>query len=380
MRSRRTVQVLMAMSVAVALLVTGCSGASSDNGAAGDKTAGLTTVRIGVTPYYEYQWWTIAKSLGLDKEQGLDFKLVTNTTAGQSITTAFRGDVDIASTCHACNMPLLKSTPTMRDWIITNQFKGFILVGRNGKTDTFEELSKTMSDEQTKEQILNSFKGKTFDVVASERKALLTSALQQVGMSIDDIKMLNFSDDSQAALAFAGGTGDFYIGSLPEEAKFLADPEKYVNVGGLEVLGDAALWFSTMVSTDKWLKDNEKTALKTLAVWYRVMEYLNKAPEKVIPEYTKVMNKVTASSFSQGEIEDVLSKLELFATLKQAGTEFYTPSSPTYYMKSVKHYIEDNKSVLPADYAADKYILDEVYYKKLMADTKLVEWVNSPTK
>ena len=58
-----------------------------------------------------------------------------------------------------------------------------------------------------------------------------------MGIGIDEVQLLNFADDQKAATAFLSGTGDFYIGSLPQERRLLSMEDRFVNAGGSEVLG-----------------------------------------------------------------------------------------------------------------------------------------------
>jgi len=362
----------------ITLLATLALGGCASPGAEGADGSGTTTVKIGMAPYFEYQPWVLADQLGLDEEQGLDFQFTNYTSTDKAVVAAYRGDLDIAPSCQACTLPLMGQLPDIREWMITNQFKGFILIGRAGETETFEELSKEVGDEEAKKQILESLRGKEFAIRSSSYLSLLTAALEQVGMTTDDITIIDFQSDSQAALAFIGGTGDYYIGSLPEEAKLLASPDKYVNAGGTDVLGDAGLWFSTMNATEKWLTENEDLAVKLLAVWYRTMTYMADDPDTMVPMFADAINEATSATLSDDDIAYITTELERFATLDQAETEFYDPESPTYFMKAMDFYVPASADVLPDDYDVDTAVQNAEFFQRLLDDDDLVEWINSP--
>jgi len=335
-------------------------------------------VKIGITPYFEYQPWVIAHELGLDKQQGINLEFTNYDNSAKAAVAAYRGDIDLASNYLAGSFALMKQLPTLQDFMITNQFKGFILIGRAGEATSYEELTKTWNESDAKDQILKSLKGKTFDIVQPNYQALLSSALDQVGLSIDDIKINNFATDAQAAVAFEGGTGDYYIGGLPQEAKMLQTPGKYVKVGGSEVLGPAALWFSSMAAKKSWLDAHADTTKKLLAIWYRTMRYLQEKPEKAMPLFTAAVNKATSSSLSVETVTSIVNSLERFATLPQAQKEFYDSSSATYYKTSADFYVKENKSVLPADYDESASISAPKHIQRLVTDTPLVEWIDKP--
>jgi ABC-type nitrate/sulfonate/bicarbonate transport system substrate-binding protein len=375
-KNRLSKAIIASVAVITVASLTGC--AQGSTAADGDET---TTVQVGIAPYFEYQPWIVADKLGLDEEQGIDLQFTNFAGTDKAVIAAYRGDVDIAANCLACSLPLMEQVPELEDWMITNQFKGFIVIGRTGKTETFAQLSESAGEEEAKEAILESMKGKSFAMRSASYKALVIAALDQVGLTIDDIKIIDFQSDSQAALAYAGGTGDFYIGSLPEEAKLLSEPEKYVNVGGTEVLGDAGLWFSSMAAKGSWLEENTETTDKLLAIWYRTMRYMAEEPDSTLPLFADAINEAAASKLPLSEITTITTELERFATLDQAEAEFYNPSSPTYYKKSLDFYVEGNKDVLPADYDPEASVTAPKFFEEgLLANAELVDWVNNPLK
>lgn len=373
MRTKRLTRVLIAAAIATGLVAaaSGCSPSGSAN-------SSETTVKIGITPYFEYQPWVVAHELGLDKQQGINLEFTNYDNSAKASVAAYRGDIDLASNYLAGSYALLKQLPTLQDFMITNQFKGFILVGRTGSADSYATLSKEKGADAAKQQILTSLKGKTFDIVQPNYEALLSSALDQVGLSIKDIKINNFASDAQAAVAFEGGNGDYYIGGLPQEAKMLESPDKYVNVGGSDVLGPAALWFSSMAAKKSWLDDNKATTNKLLAIWYRTMRYMQEKPDEALPLFTDAVNKATSSSLSVKTVTSIVTDLERFATLPQAQKEFYSSSSDTYYKTSADFYAKENKSVLPADYDQSESISAPKHVDALIADQSLMKWLNKP--
>ena len=64
-------------------------------------------------------------------------------------------------------------------------------------------------------------KGKSFAIVKVNHGPMVDSALQQVGLSLDDVEVLNFPDHPTAGFAFESGEGDFYTGALPQQIRLL---------------------------------------------------------------------------------------------------------------------------------------------------------------
>ncbi|MBB3594914.1 ABC-type nitrate/sulfonate/bicarbonate transport system substrate-binding protein [Rhizobium sp. BK529] len=336
----------------------------------------LKTVKIGITPYFDYMPWVLAKDMGLDQQLGLNFELVTVATTPQGVAAMRQGSVDVVSSCHVCDFPLYKSVPSLRSWLITDQFKGFIIIGRTG-TETYESVVAGSDPQLAKEKILKGFSGKTFALMPASFRPLLSSALSQVGMKYEDVKILEFGDDAAAALAFQRGEGDYYMGSLTQEIKLLARPDKYVNVGGQEILGPAGLWYSTMVSSQEWLNANEDTVLKMSAIWSRLARYMNEKYDETAPKLIAVNNERAAASFTPEDFK-IMFGLLTFPTLDVAGKTVFNPESDLYWKRSVSFYEQKNASDLPAGVKADDKALEEVYFQKLKANAKLVEWINAP--
>lgn len=360
--------------VVAAFVIASCSSASGGS----SNASKVETVRIGSGPYFEYQPWVVAHELGLDKQQGLDLQISNIASTQTAALAAKRGDLDIVASCHACDFPIFKAVPDLQDFMITDQFKGFILVGRKGAAQTFTDLSGKVGADTAKQQILQSLKGKTFVMHKVSYESLLTAALDQVGLSANDIKIADFPDDASAGLAFSRGEGDYYIGSLPQEAKLLQSPDQYVNVGGTDILGPAGLWYSTMASTSGWLGAHKATVNKLLAVWYRTMTYLKQQPDKVMPIFTKAINKAAASNLPEDQVKYIVTNLDFFPTLDEAKSSVYGHSSPLYFQKSVTFYEQGNKSVLPSNFDASRSIVDEKYFNDFNGEKALVDWANAP--
>jgi ABC-type nitrate/sulfonate/bicarbonate transport system substrate-binding protein len=67
--------------------------------------AELIPVRVGMTPFFDYQFWSVAKQFGWDKELGLDLQFTWLTQSGPSIQALANGSLDQVNTCVVCNFP-----------------------------------------------------------------------------------------------------------------------------------------------------------------------------------------------------------------------------------------------------------------------------------
>lgn len=205
---------LAAAAAAMALAVTAC-GQSTSTGGGGkvQKTGGVQTVTMGLQPLWEYSPWVYAHQIGLDKQMGMNFKFTWLPTVAPEVEAMQRGSLNFVSSCTACNFPFYKTAPGLRDTLITDQYKGFILVGRKGAPTYSGLIAKGDSPAQAKAAIYKYIKGKTFIFPKPVFGALVNGMLKHAGLSPNDVKIIDEASDAQAATAFFKGTGDFFLGA-----------------------------------------------------------------------------------------------------------------------------------------------------------------------
>jgi ABC-type nitrate/sulfonate/bicarbonate transport system substrate-binding protein len=337
------------------------------------------TVKFGLTPVFDYQPWAIAHELGMDKELGINIEMINITSAGNGVAAMRQGSLDVTSIAQVAAFPFYKAIPTLRTWVILNQYKGFIVVGRKGKTETFDSLVGSLGPQKAKERILQSMKGKSFAIYGTNFQSLVKAALSQVGLTLNDVKLVEFPDDPKAALAFESGVGDFFLGTLPQEAKLLAQSDRYINVGGHEILGPAGLWYSSMVGLEPWLTNNKDTVMKLLAIWYRVSRYINERSDVIIPIWTRIIDERAAASFSVAQVKTITG-LMWFPNTADAKAKVFSPDSELYWRRSMDYYVAQNKDKLPDDFGGDKYNYEQVYFEELLKNAALMQWIQAPLK
>jgi ABC-type nitrate/sulfonate/bicarbonate transport system substrate-binding protein len=329
---------------------------TAETPATGEAPAELTKVRLGLTPYPMYPLYSIAKELGIDKEFGLDIetKVFTGTaTAAQALT---RGDMDITSSCIAEHLAAVKGSPSITNFTPLGNFKGFFFVGREKDFTPWEELVAKVGVEAAKVQRLNEYKGKTFCIIP-QRKPLIVDALNQVGLTEKDVKFMNFADDAKAATALLSGTGDIYIGSLPQQ-RAITQEKGYVNVGGAEILGPAGLWFDTMTSTDDFMTKHRETALRMLAVQFATVAEFDRDTDNIAKIGSKYHTQNSSIDTPPEEWKLFMTKFDDYVSLEEAKEGFYNPESKLYWKIAVEY----NINALIADGTLDKGTSPDKYF------------------
>ncbi|HMN84414.1 MAG TPA: hypothetical protein PKA74_00260 [Bauldia sp.] len=362
------------MLAAVAAMATGLL-----FGSAGVQAEEQSVVRVGMTPFFDYQFFSVAKEYGWDKELGLDLQFEWLTQSGPSIQALANGSLDTVNTCVVCNFPFYESVPEMENFLTVNQFKGFVVIGRVGQSKTYAEFLAELGDpEKAKLATIEQMKGKTFPIYLANYQPLLTAVFEQAGLSLDDIKTVNFADDEKAALAFISGEGEFYMGGLPSEINLLMNhADQFQLIGGAEILGPAGLWYSNVASTADWLAKNEKTALKLMAMSYRYNRYVQEKIDQIMPIVVKAMNDHSGVATDVDSLKFIFDKFLEFRTYQQDAETTYDPASPLFWENSAKYYVAKSTE-LPkgADYAAKNPL--NAWYEKFVADKELLAWVDAP--
>ena len=341
----------------------------------------LIPVKVGMTPFFDYQFWSVAKEFGWDKELGLDLQFTWLTQSGPSIQALANGSLDQVNTCVVCNFPFYESVPEMVDYLTVNQFKGFVVLGRQGESKSYQEFLTELGDpEKAKVATIQQFKGKTFPIYLANYEPLLTAVLEQGGLALSDVTTINFPDDEKAALAAISGEGDFYMGGLPSEINLLMNhPDQFKLIGGSEILGPAGLWYSNIATTKDWLAKNEEVALKIMAMSYRYNRYIQEDITTVLPIVNEAMNAHSGVATDPTELKFIFDNFLEFRTYQQDKTTTYDPASPLFWEQSAKYYVSKSKD-LPA--GADYLLTNPLneWFQKFLTQQALLDWVDAPLK
>jgi ABC-type nitrate/sulfonate/bicarbonate transport system substrate-binding protein len=367
-------KVMLVLVLAALIAASGWAGGKAESGE-------LKKVHVGATPFFDYQFWSVAKEWGWDKELGLDLQMTWMTQSGPSIQALANGSLDTINTCVVCNFPFYESVPDMVDFLTVNQFKGFVVIGRKGQSKTYQEFLKELGNaDAARKAAISQLKGKTMPMYTANYVPMLKGLLEQVSLDVKDVNVINFPDDEKAAIAMIGGTGDYFMGGLPSEINLIMNhPNDFQLIGGSEILGPAGLWYSNIASTNKWLAANEDTALRIMALSYRYNRYVNEDIDKVMPIVAKAMNEHSGVATDVEELKFIFRTFLEFRTYQKELVDTYNPQSPLYWKNSGDYFVK-RSSELPAN--ADVVARNplEAWQKKFMARKDLLKWVDKPLK
>ena len=370
------------MSLIAALGIAAGFGTSSSA-----KADDLTEVIIETQPYYDFKFFDVAKELGIDKEFGLDVTILT-TPEQFSWRKLVRGDVDIAASCPTCVLPAIGELPNLRDFMINQVFKGFVPIGRlkDGKPErpTYSGfLAENGGDVQAAlVSFAKSLKGSSWTVTPEIQKANMQLMLAKGGLTLDDVEIIPFPDETKSALGFIHGEGDYYFGSLPQSVRLVSAPElegQFVIAGSSDLFPTA---FGTFAAMQEWLDENEETAVRLYAVWFRTTRYLYEEPDRLLEIIGESLKAATGGLLTSEATNAALVKFNYFPLFENARKTYFDPGSPTYFATANEELFTEaaNQGQFPKEITWDQIQVGDKYFALLEARQDLIDIINAPLK
>jgi ABC-type nitrate/sulfonate/bicarbonate transport system substrate-binding protein len=347
----------------------------------------LVTVRVNGGPHYPFNLWAASAGLGIAGELNIDLDI---TSQGTFATAALkRGEFDIVASCPACAFGVYEAIPEFRNFLTTYQWRGFQIIGREvdgvpvHKTwsDFFAEADGDLAAANA--AFAQSVKGKSFAIWEVSSLPTLEALLKQGGLTTDDVVVIDFADITIASTAFINGTGDYNIGDSESVSRMLTGPDlkdKFVVAAPFQAFGPAGLWYSTFASTEQWLADNEETALRLLAIWYRTTRYLYDRTDDVLPHLHEAVRRAGGIIVDDDAVKQELFNVEDFVRFQDAWDHYYADGSPTNMDLSIQLSYDNAVALehIPAESDWRTFEVEEAWFLKLLDRPDLVAWIQSP--
>ena len=331
---------------------------------------------------YDDEPWIWIDEFGIDTDLGIDIEIIKFTDF--PLQALIGGDVDIIFSCQVCVASSWVNFPEYRDFMITNQFKGFILVGRPGMKTWFDFKDELGGDEDAATvEFIKSLEGVTIPVWDAGDISLIEAMMNQGGLTADDLDRIGFPDLPKAGLAFIGGTGDIYFGTLSQVARMVYDPElskDFVVAAPFSAFGPGGLWFSTAGTTQTFLDANPEAALRAVAAFYRAVRYLHERPEVVGPLVDDNVALGTGGTLGTVTTLEIMTELNYFPTIEVAKTDFFTAGSPLNNEDSISFLYDRGVAAGEYDEALDwqDHEISGEWLDMVLARPDLMEYINSP--
>lgn len=359
----------LAMPLVAVFALAGCSPTGSDS-PSGDA---LTKVTVGISPFQDTYLPIIGQEKGWFEEAGLDVEMRT-LAWNAAMPALISGDIDIAVNNTTGVVSVANSDPSIVYAYGWNPFTegSALMIHPDGDLKTIEELEKKSNDhEDARTEFIQSLKDKTIvTTLSTDMGKQIIDALASVGMTDEDVKFVDMDPDSGLA-AFLTGTGDAYLGGVPQRGTAL-DAGMVVGLAGPDL---AAPPINGAVTTRGFIDDHEDDLLAFIDVMHRIIRYCDAETDACAQTITQRLNAETAAGLTVEGFKDYWQSIELYAPNAQAASDMILAEDGVSYWKST--WDSDNAYLvetggIPAAVDADTNFLMpdiwEAYVEKYGAD------------
>lgn len=366
---------LLVIAVSLLIFVVACSSGNTDSTkeeTGNDTTkdeAELIEVNMGLMPYFDYAPWAVAEEKGFFEEEGLTLNSTMFPVEGNVAPALINGSIDIGAFSDTPSITLASQFDDLRMVSFHNVFKGFAIMSRDEEEiKTYEELLNELGDSQEAANVIGEqLKGKSVVTTSGATfYMVLQQALENAGLSLDDIEIIDIEPDAGVS-AFISGTGDFYLGGLPQREKL--EEEGFIPLISGEEIGPGAVILAGLASTKEYLDSNPEIIEKVENVWFKAMEYIVDNPEDAYGIMASWSNEQDGGSSTADDVKGFFEDYVVLAkTLEETEQMFYDSSSEYYWNNRYQFlvdYHEDTEEIKEGSVNIDELVVAEEIFNDL---------------
>lgn len=304
---------LAAITLALSLAVAACGSATSGTSTVAADQAPVTeagesvSINLGISPFQDTMLPIIAEQKGWFAEAGLEVNL--STLGWDAVMPAVAsGAVDVAINNTTGVVSVAERSPDVIYWYGWNPFtEGSALMGRPDiGLDTVNGLVEQGADyEEARTRAFSQLQGLTIvTTMATDMGKQTVAALESVGMDTSDVEIVDMNPD-QGLAAFLSGTGDVYLGGIPQRTR--ATAEGMIVVASGPDLAPPPI--NGFVTTESFATDNEVAMLKLMNVMFRIVRFCNENTVECGEIITSELNSQTGAEMA---VEDFTGFWQVF--------------------------------------------------------------------
>ena len=252
------------------------------------------SVRYGVSPFQDTLLPILGQEFGWYAEEGLDVEFVIlGWTEVQEALAA--GEVDVAIN----NISSVIATYDTFQFAYVYGFNifdaGAALMAKPEfkSVEEFEEEGMERADAVV--AALRQMEGNTVVTTGNtDMGQAVVGSAARVGLDPnEDITIIDLNPDEGLA-AFLSGTGDFYLGGIPQRTRATAEGYKPVVVGA--DLAPPPL--NGIITTPDYAAENQETLLKLLNVWFRIVNFVEENTDEGAAIILETLNSQTGAGMT----------------------------------------------------------------------------------
>jgi len=333
---------LLVLPAVAAVALSACSGSGqADNGSS------PATIRLGISPFQDTMLPLVAEQKGWFKAEGISVEL--KSLAWDAIMPAVAsGSVDAAINNTTGVVSVASKSPNILYWYAWNPFtQGSALMGRKSAgLQTLVQLKAAgLSPEAARVKAFEQLKGKTIvTTMSTDMGKQVVAALKSVNLTQEDVKIVDMNPD-QGLAAFLSGTGDAYLGGIPQRTRATAE-------GMLVVASGPDLApppINGLVTTTDYAGKHDDSLLKLVHVLHKTIRYCDANTADCGKIITEQLNKDTGANLTIQGFVDFWQKFELYAgNAKAVEDMILAPTGVAYWEKTWNgdnEYLASNGSI-----------------------------------
>lgn len=324
---KRSLIALLAALLMFALATTACSEADEaeeDEGEAasqddaddadddeGDDDGELVSITLGLAPFQDTLLPMLGNEFGWYEEVGLDVELVT-LEWGAIVPAVAAGEVDVAVNNTTGVVTAAHRQPELIYWYGWNPFtEGAALMANpdSGLRSVEDFEGDGLEADEARDAAIEQLEGATIvTTMGTDMGKNVIAALDSVGMGLDDVDIVDMDPD-QGLAAFLSGTGDAFLGGIPQRTR-ATEEGNLVVASGPQLTAPPINGFLTTMS---YAEENEDSLLLMLDVVFRIVDHCNDNTIECGEIITESLNSQTGSNLTPEDFAEVWQGWEDFA-------------------------------------------------------------------
>lgn len=352
----------MAAAVPAVVLIAALAGCSGGSGA-GESEDGLTHITVGISPFQDTYLPIIGQDEGWFEEAGLDVEL-TSLAWNAAMPALISGAADIVVNNTTGVVSVANADPEVVYAYGWNPFTegSALMIRPDGDIAPIDEVEETVGDRaEARTEVIKSLAGKTIvTTLSTDMGAQINNALASVGMDESDVTFVDMDPDAGLA-AFLSGTGDAYLGGVPQRGRALEEG-MVIGLSGPDL---AAPPINGAVTTRTFVEENEDALLAFIDVMHRIIRYCDAETDACGQTITDRLNAETAAGLTVEGFKEYWQNIELYAPNAAAAQEMILAEDGVAYWQTT--WDNDNAYLagtgdIPAEVpAAEHFLMPEVW-------------------
>lgn len=351
-----------AAAAAVALLLSACSTQTSStdapDSAAGGDSQELTTLRVGISPFQDTYLPIIGQDMGWFEEVGLNIEL-TSLAWNSVMPTLISGDIDAAVFNTTGVVSVANADPEVVYAYGWNPFTegSALMIRPESGLQSIDALEAELGDrDEARVAAIEQLRGRTIvTTLGTDMGKQIIDALDSVGMSDADVTIIDMDTDAGLA-AFVSGTGDAYLGGVPQRATAL-DNGMEIGLAGPDL---APPPINGLVTTRTLVEEQEADVLAFLHVMHRIVRYCDAETAACGEIITERLNQETAAGLTVEGFVDFWQNIELYAGDASTAADLILDEDGIAYWRATwdsdNSYLTET-SAIPAEVSAEEHFL-----------------------